>query len=130
MSGRRPKVEVVLPDATDLITDPRDLSALQELVDQHVHYSAMERSAKAMKEPVVQSLKSIGEDYGLTKLTCNQNKVTRYKVRRSTIVKQLLLDAGVSHAIIKACTVDTDSWAIRVTPPGADDAEEDDSQSD
>lgn len=127
-SPRHKKVEAVLPDAADLVTDSTDLSTLRELIALHVRYSADERLAKAQKEPVVASLKSICKDYGFGKVTCDQTKVSYYKGTRSTISQQKLLDAGVSLATIKACTIKTESWSVRVTPPGGSDDDGDDEE--
>src|ERR1700704_3786802 len=77
-SPRKPKPETLLPDASELVTDTHDLSTLRELVALHIQYGGEERKAKAMKAPVAESIKSICEDYNLTKLTCDRSKVSRY----------------------------------------------------
>ncbi len=123
---RIPPIQDVLPDATELVANTADLSTLRELVALHVQYSQTERDAKAQKAPVVDSIKSICEDYTLRKLTCDRNKVSYYKTTRSAISKQLLMDAGVSIETIRACTIETDSWGVRVTPPGERDEEDHD----
>lgn len=121
---RRKKAEVVLPDAAELVTDKADLDTLRELVALHVQYSGEERKAKAQKAPVADSIKSVCQDYGLTKITCDGNKVTYYPTKRSTISRQLLLDKGVSLKTINDCTVTSDSYGVRVTPPGSDDEDD------
>lgn len=121
--ARPKKAEVLLPEASELVTDTGDLSTLRELVALHVEYSAAERLARNKKAPVADSIKSICNDYSLARITCDRNRVSYYRMSRSVIVAQLLADQGVSPAIIKACTITTESWAVRVTPPG--DEEED-----
>jgi hypothetical protein len=124
---RRPKrEEVVLPDVRDLVTDTADLSTLRELVALHVQYSAAERAAKHQKAPVAESIKSICADYKLTRAVCDRTKVSYYPTVRETISQQLLLDAGVPLATIRQCTVRTESYSIRITPPGGADDDTDD----
>lgn len=130
LPSRKVKPVIVLPDAAELVTDTHDLETLRELVALHVQYGAEERKARAMKTPVAESIKSICEDYSLTKLTCDHNKVSRYKTIRRTIVGSLLTDAGVSPAVVKACTVETESWGVRVTPPSGSDDDENDQEAD
>jgi hypothetical protein len=123
-SWKAPKVEPILPDASELITDSHELDTLRSLVALHVTYSAEERRAKHEKKPVVESLKSICNDYGLSKITCDRNKVSYYPLSKSSINRQLLLDAGVSSEIIDRCTITTASFGVRVTPPGASDEDD------
>lgn len=123
-STRQKKEQVVIPDVSDLVTDSHDLESLRELVALHVQYGAAERAAKHQKKPVAESIKSICVDYGLTKVVCDGNKLSYYKTVRSSINEQMLLDAGVSPTIIKACTIKTDSWQARITPPGEEEDED------
>lgn len=115
------KTEPDPPDVAEFITDREDLSTLRSLVCLHVDYSAQERSAKHAKKPVIESLKSICNDYKLGKVLCDRNKISYFKTTRETISKQLLLDAGVSLVTILKCTVRSESYSVRVTPPGQDD---------
>lgn len=119
---RKTKPVEVLPDVTELIP-ASEMSTLVELVQMHLEYGRAESVAKKAKKPVTLALKTLCSDYGVTKALCQGVRITYYPMTRETISMELLLEAGVSLATIKACTIKTDSYAVRISPPGE---EEDD----
>jgi hypothetical protein len=124
---RAKREPVVVPDVREFITDVNDLRTLRELAQLHVQYGTEERRAKALKKPIAEAIKGICSDYSLSKVAVDENKISYYKMGRETISAALLMDEGVSIETIKRCTVRTETYAVRVTPPGGrDDDDADD----
>lgn len=62
--------------------------------------------------------KAMLKQYGKLTFMVGEEKVSHYAITRSTVKADLLMQAKVPIAVIKACTVVKTAWSFRVTPAG------------
>lgn len=122
---RAPKPKEILPDISEFVV-ASELHDVQELVRLHARYGAEERIAKKSKKPIAEALKTACNDYGITKVVSEGNRVTYYPTSRPSISAQLLIEQGVSLEVIRKSTVPNAGWAIRVSPIGENDGDDED----
>lgn len=110
-----PPKEEDIPDMRDVIGSTADQSSLIRLVGEHAAIGQQERLLKGQKEPLTDRIKDILGRNKATKLKVDTYRVNYYSAPRTSIKKELLLEAGVAPDIIAACTVSTETYTLRVT---------------
>lgn len=112
-----------LPDISEVIEGVADRLALKRLVADSVALAAQEKEIKAMRAPITNNIKNILAKYEVGKAMCGDARINFYTVPRSSLSKDLLLRAGVTPAVIAACTVTTQTATLRITVGQEDDGE-------
>ncbi len=122
----KPKYEAeVLPDMQEVITNPATRLKLLRLVEESASYAAEQRKINAKRKPIQEAIKL---ELGSTpvKFMCDENRVVYYKIPRKKLSAQKLMTlCGVTPAQIMMCTEISDSWNLKITPPGESNDEED-----
>ena len=110
-----PKEEEVLPELQELVTDARDLDVLQGAINLHAAYNSEKHKLEKAMAPLADTIKSLLDDYQVSKAQCGDCRVSYYRVHRSAIKADLLLAHGVSPATIEASTVVSESATLKIT---------------
>lgn len=113
-----PKKEEPIHDIRELGVDPVAADRIMRLTADYHSWAAQEREAKQAKGLISNELKTLCNDYGLTKVMVDDLKVSYYPMTYTKIDKGLLLAQGVKAETIAKCTVSTKSMAIRVSAAG------------
>jgi len=118
------KEEELIPPISDLIEDNKMRLKLAQLVDQHGQISEMLKPYNKEKKLLTDKIKVFTGKFGIGKAISGEWRINYYNAPRETLDESLLLAAGVSIDTIKACKVKKDSFTLRITKEGADDADE------
>lgn len=111
------KPEEVIPDIRELGMDEGDTDTLMRLSAQHVMYAREESTAKRMKDGVTERIKSLCNDYSLTKAKADDLTISYYDIERTSLDPVLLRSYGVKAEVIVACTVTTRTKGLRISAP-------------
>lgn len=116
---RKQKEEEPTPPGIDELDIPAgDKSIMRQLVNQHASITRTQGILKKQKSTIVDSVKPLCKLYKLDKFMVGENRAIYYVTNRTSISKDLLLQAGVSPAIIKKCTVTKEVQQFKVYLPG------------
>ena len=118
------KEEEVLPDAREVIPSIKDRNLLNHMVSDYLTYSQQESEAKKAKKPLNATIKKLLGTYQVSKVMVGDNRVNYYNAPRRSIKAELLLQAGVPLSVIEKCTVATDAYTLKITPPGSEDEDD------
>lgn len=109
----------VIPDIREVVDSPAMRSQILQLVTESIEWQQEEKKAKENRKPLIDALKVlIPAHCSASKFLVEGSKVTHYQTSRSSLSKDKLLAAGVSPQIIKACTVESKSYGLKITPAG------------
>jgi len=122
--AREKKAPELVPDLRELVPDAEERTVIARLTAKYLAFGQQEREAKKAKEAIGAELKPKCNDYALMKAMVGELRLSYYLIKRSTIQADLLRQRGVSQSVINACTVKSESWALRVTAPGISEEEE------
>ena len=115
-----PKEEEIVPDLTELISDKGEQKSIRQLVSQYLGWAQQSKEAEREKKSISTKLKTFVGNYGIARMLVDGNNVSYFNAARSTIKAELLLQHGISPQVIEACTVTTDAYTLRITPPRRD----------
>jgi len=118
-----PKEEEVIPTLQELITDRKDFLALKRLVNEDIALKEVEANAKKQRKPLISKMKNLLGKYHVGKALLDDIRVNYFATGRSTIKADLLLDNGVSPAVIQKCTITSEVYTLKLSR-GKDEEEE------
>jgi hypothetical protein len=118
-----PKEEDIPPDIRELVTGP-DLRSLTVMVTEHAELGMQISGVKKQRDALSAKIKNLLGKHEISQCMCEGNRVNYYGGERHTIKSSLLLDHGVSPAVIEACTEVKVTYTLRITPPGSDNRDE------
>jgi len=116
-----PKEEEVIPDVRELVDNAADRLKIVQLVELSATWGAQEKEAKKARAPITESLKKIIGRYGISKAMCGDYRINYYNAPRKTLSREMLLSAGVSPKVLDSCTIEKDSYTLRVSAAGDED---------
>ena len=114
----------ILPDIQEVIDNPQTVARLIQLVNADVAFSIEEKKAKAARKPFTNAIKALLGGWD-RRFMCDGHRVVNFNAPRKKLNAKKLLAAGVSSAIINACTDIVPCWTLKITPAGdTDEGEE------
>lgn len=113
------------PDLKELDMDDDDRKQIAVLVTQAADYKGKASAANKALKPLSDRIKGlmVGMPKENHRFMWWGTRVNMTEVKRTTIDKQLLLEHGISPAVISACTRETTSQTLTITPAGASEDE-------
>lgn len=112
-----------IPDMREVIVDAKERLKLMRLIEAHVAFGIQEKEAKKARAPLTIQIKDILGRNNASKLMVDGNRINYFNSPRSTIKGDLLLAHGITPKVIAECTVTSDAYTLKITPPGEGDDE-------
>ncbi|MGH7183503.1 MAG: hypothetical protein ACREJN_16210, partial [Nitrospiraceae bacterium] len=115
--AKEPKVDEPLPPDIDDMpgVSLRESILLKQLVEEHTVVGRAARELDERKKELTTKIKDIiANQPNLHKVICAGSLVSYYSTSRASISKEKLLGVGIQPDVIDKCTVNSQSWTLKI----------------